>query len=119
MQTLTYRLSCEYLAYDRGSASGRFRAFNSMIQAKVPLLKKPKGDGAWINGGFFVLEPGIFKYIDNDLTTWEGTPQALATEGELSVYKHSGYWQNMDTLHDKMMLEKQWQTGKAPWKVWE
>ncbi|MEK7073949.1 MAG: glucose-1-phosphate cytidylyltransferase [Patescibacteria group bacterium] len=101
---------------------GRFGAFTLHdTQAKITSFKeKPKGDGAWINGGFFVLEPGIFKYIDNDLTTWEKEPlQALATEGELSVYKHSGYWQNMDTLHDKMMLEKQWQTGKAPWKVLE
>ena len=101
---------------------GRFGPFTLHdTQEKITSFKeKPRGDGAWINGGFFVLEPAIFSYIENETTTWEQEPlQSLATEGQLSVYKHNGYWQNMDTLHDKMTLEKQWQTGNAPWKVWK
>lgn len=101
---------------------GRFGAFTlSKDQAKITSFKeKPKGDGAWINGGYFVLEPAVFDYIEGDATVWEQEPlQKLAHEGQLSVYKHDGYWQNMDTLRDKMVLEEQWQSGKAPWKVWK
>ena len=70
----------------------------------------------WINGGFFVLEPGVIDYIEGDDTTWEREPlEALARDGELSAYRHTGFWQPMDTLRDKVVLEEIWQSGKAPW----
>lgn len=80
--------------------------------------EKPRGDGAWINGGFFVLEPGIFDYIEGDATTWEQEPlRHLADAKQLTAYRHVGFWQPLDTLRDKMMLEDLWQKG-APWKTW-
>lgn len=101
---------------------GRFGAF-TMSEDQTKILsfhEKPKGDGAWINGGYFVLEPEVFDYIEGDSTTWEHEPlKQLAHEGKLAAFKYAGYWQNMDTLRDKMLLEKQWNSGKAPWKVWE
>jgi len=82
--------------------------------------EKPKGDGAWINGGFFVLEPEIFDYIKGDEVPWEREPlETLAKEGQLMAYKHRGFWQCMDTLRDKNYLENLWNSGKAPWKVWK
>jgi len=82
--------------------------------------EKPQGDGAWVNGGFFVLEPSVIDYIEGDLTTWEQEPlRNLAHEGELSAYKHPGFWQPMDTLRDKQHLEDLWDSGKAPWKCWK
>jgi glucose-1-phosphate cytidylyltransferase len=82
-------------------------------------LEKPDGDGGWVNGGFFVLEPGALDYIDGPLTTWEREPlERLAADGQLAAYRHRGYWQNMDSLRDKMVLEQLWATGSPPWKVW-
>lgn len=101
---------------------GRYGAFNlSEIHSKILSFKeKPKGDGhdtAWINGGFFVLEPKIFDYIEGDHTIWEGKPmENLAHDGQLSAYKHTGFWQSMDSLRDKNVLEKIWEDGDAPWK---
>jgi glucose-1-phosphate cytidylyltransferase len=81
--------------------------------------EKPDGDGAWINGGYFVLEPEVINYITDDSTTWEQEPlQKLAHSNQLSAYRHSGFWQPMDTLRDKHDLEALWKAGKAPWKVW-
>jgi glucose-1-phosphate cytidylyltransferase len=81
--------------------------------------EKPDGDGAWINGGYFVLEPEVIDYIAEDSTTWEQEPlQKLAHEGQLHAYKHSDFWQPMDTLKDKNYLEGLWKSNKAPWKVW-
>jgi glucose-1-phosphate cytidylyltransferase len=81
--------------------------------------EKPNGDGAWANGGFFVLEPEVFDYIDGDETVWEREPlERLAHDGQLSAYRHGGYWQNMDTLRDKHVLEELWASGEAPWKLW-
>lgn len=81
--------------------------------------EKPEGDGRWINGGFFVCEPGVIDRISNDLTVFEKEPlESLATEGQLSVWKHPGYWQSMDTLRDKNALEELWAKGQAPWKTW-
>lgn len=81
--------------------------------------EKPSGDGAWINGGYFVLEPSVIDYIDGDSTTWEAEPlQNLAKDGQLNAYKHSGFWQPMDTLRDKMYLESLWEKNEAPWKKW-
>lgn len=80
---------------------------------------REKPNGAWINGGFFVLEPGVFDYIEGDATVWEQEPlRRLARDGQLSAYKHNGFWHPMDTLRDKFFLEKLWESGEAPWKVW-
>ena len=101
---------------------GRFGAFNLERQeARISTFKeKPQGDGAWINGGFFVLEPGVMDYIEGDGTVWEREPmERLAQEGQLGAFRHKGFWQPMDTLRDKMFLEGLWQQGNAPWKVWE
>jgi glucose-1-phosphate cytidylyltransferase len=100
---------------------GRFGAFS--LGKDQNLIKtfreKPVGDGAWINGGFFVLETKIIDYIDGDSTVWEREPmENLAREGKLAAYRHFGYWQNMDSLRDKMVLEKLWQSEKPPWKIW-
>lgn len=100
---------------------GRFGAFSlTHGQTQVPSFReKPQGDGAWVNGGFFVLEPRVFEYITDDSTVWEQEPlQNLAKDGELSAYRHYGFWRPMDTLQDKNVLEEQWKAGKAPWKVW-
>ena len=100
---------------------GRFGAFSLHDnQEKIMSFhEKPQGDGAWINGGFFVLEPEVIDYIDSDLESWEQSPlQRLAEEGQLGAYRHSGFWQPMDTLRDKNVLEELWASGQAPWKVW-
>lgn len=100
---------------------GRFGAINiDSNQNKITSFKeKPRGDGAWINGGFFILEPSVIDYISEDATVWEQEPlMKLSHEGMLSAFKHSGFWQPMDTLRDKMYLEDLWKSGKAPWKKW-
>jgi len=81
--------------------------------------EKPQTAEGWINGAFFVLEPGIFEYIEGDTTQWEKAPlEGLARDGQLMAYRHDGFWQCMDTLRDKGLLQKLWETGKAPWKTW-
>jgi len=81
--------------------------------------EKPKGDGAWINGGFFVLNPSVIEKILEDDTIWEREPvESLAQEGNLVAFQHRGFWQPMDTLRDRQLLEELWASGKAPWKVW-
>ncbi|EKE02072.1 MAG: hypothetical protein ACD_20C00429G0009 [uncultured bacterium] len=84
-------------------------------------VEKPSGDGAWANGGFFVLEPGVFDYINNDdMTSFEEESLAnLARDGQLNAYKHRGFWKSMDTLRDKIDLTGMWTTGQAPWVIWE
>jgi glucose-1-phosphate cytidylyltransferase len=99
---------------------GRFGALqlgeNDSVEA---FREKPLGDGDWINGGFMVLEPGIFDLLPGDETTLEQEPlQTLAERGELGAFEHNGYWQPMDTLRDKRNLEALWDSGEAPWKVW-
>jgi len=81
--------------------------------------EKPQTKEGWINGAFFVLEPGVFDYIDGDDTQWEHQPMGrLARDGQLMAYRHTSFWQCMDTLRDKKLLEKLWQEGNAPWKIW-
>lgn len=82
--------------------------------------EKPQGDGSWINGGFFVLSPKVLQRIAGDETVWEKEPmEGLAAEGQFSAYRHTGYWQSMDTLRDRSLLNDLWASGHAPWKVWE
>jgi len=81
--------------------------------------EKPDGDGSWINGGFFVLNSKVIDYIPDDLTSWEGEPLSqLAADGELAAYKHAGFWQPMDTMREKNLLNELWNNGDAPWKLW-
>jgi glucose-1-phosphate cytidylyltransferase len=83
-------------------------------------VEKPQTSEGWINGGFFVLEPGVFDYIDGDDTAWEKGPmQRLAEDGELFAYQHEGFWQPMDTLRDRTLLNEMWEEGRAPWKTWK
>ncbi|KAB2946176.1 MAG: mannose-1-phosphate guanylyltransferase [Candidatus Methanoperedens nitroreducens] len=82
--------------------------------------EKPQTGEGWINGAFFVLEPGVFDYITGDEIVWEKEPlEGLARDGQLMAYQHTSFWQCMDTLREKYILEKLWQSGKAPWKIWE
>lgn len=99
--------------------SGRFGALNVEGDIVRSFQEKPEGDGSWINGGFFVLEPAVFDYLKDDTTIWEKEPlEALASSGELTAYKHNGFWKPMDTLRDKYELSSMLETGKAPWKKW-
>ena len=99
---------------------GRYGAIDIHGDKVTSFKEKPSGDGGWVNGGFFVLEPEIFRYIEGDQTLWETAPlEALSREGQLSVYKHPGFWQSMDTLRDKNYLDSLWSNGQALWKVWE
>jgi len=98
---------------------GRFGALNIEGKKVRRFEEKPPGDGAWINGGYFVLSPEVFNYIDGDASVWEQGPlKTLAVNGKLSVFHHYGFWQPMDTLRDKMHLEGLWKASKAAWKVW-
>jgi glucose-1-phosphate cytidylyltransferase len=99
---------------------GRFGALDIKQHQVLNFKEKPKGDGAMINGGFFVLSPQVLEYLVDDSTVWEQEPlMGLAADGQLMAHEHQGFWQPMDTLHDKNLLEKLWQNGKAPWKSWE
>lgn len=98
---------------------GRYGALEIEDSRVVRFQEKPEGDGAWINGGFFVLEPSVIDLVPDDGTVWERQPlETLSSTQQLSVYKHGGFWQPMDTLRDKTHLEDLWASGKAPWKVW-
>ena len=98
---------------------GRYGALDMDASVVRSFQEKPAGDGAWINGGFFVLEPTVFDYIEGDHMSWESQPlQQLASEGQLMAYQHGGFWQAMDTLRDKHHLEDLW-NGSPPWKLWK
>ncbi|MGI0010801.1 MAG: glucose-1-phosphate cytidylyltransferase [Nitrosopumilaceae archaeon] len=98
---------------------GRFGALDIEKDKVIRFREKPQGDSNWINGGFFVFEPSVMDYIQDDNTTLEHEPlENLAKNGQLGAYKHNGFWQAMDTLRDKNYLEELWASGKAPWKVW-
>ena len=102
--------------------AGRFGALemddsSSLVES---FQEKPRGDGAWINGGYFVLSPEVGSLIESDQTAWEEQPvDALAKQRQLAGYRHNGFWQPMDTLRDRINLEQMWESGKAPWKSWE
>lgn len=99
---------------------GRFGALKLEANNAISgFQEKPQGDGGWINGGFFVLSPKVIDYVAEDSTIWEREPmEKLASDGQMSAYKHDGFWQPMDTLRDKVLLEELWASGNAPWKVW-
>ncbi len=98
---------------------GRFGALDVQGDRVTHFREKPKGDGVWTNGGFFLLEPGVADYIEGDATIWEEEPlRALAREGQLSAYKHDGHWHVMDTLKDKLDLQAAWDSGSRPWMTW-
>jgi glucose-1-phosphate cytidylyltransferase len=99
---------------------GRYGSLVRDNQTITGFQEKPLGDGGWINGGYFILQPEVIDLIESDFTIWEKEPlEALAKEGQLKAFEHHGFWQPMDTLRDKIHLEEFWQTGKAPWKKWE
>ncbi|MGG2397472.1 glucose-1-phosphate cytidylyltransferase [Pseudomonas sp. SH1-B] len=99
---------------------GRFGALDIQNKKVMNFKEKPKGDGAMINGGFFVLTPDVLKYLSDDATVWEQEPlMGLAQDGQLMAYEHHGFWQPMDTLRDKHLLEELWDSGTAPWKTWD
>jgi len=99
--------------------AGRFGALDIHGDQVGAFVEKPHGDGAWVNGGFFVLDPSVCNLVQGDDTVWEKAPvETLANEGQLHSYKHTGFWQPMDTLRDKNLLEDLWTEGQAPWKVW-
>lgn len=98
---------------------GRFGSLDVAGDRITSFHEKPPGDGGWVSGGFFVLEPAAIDYVDDDATVWENGPMpALAREGELASFRHQGFWHPMDTLRDKQLLEGLWESGQAPWKVW-
>ncbi len=99
---------------------GRYGALNINAQGNVlNFQEKPQGDGGWINGGYLVLEPQVFDLIEGDRTSWENQVLPLiASKNQLAAFNHYGFWQAMDTLRDKNMLEELWRSGQAPWKVW-
>jgi glucose-1-phosphate cytidylyltransferase len=98
---------------------GRFGVLDMDGERVLRMKEKPLGDGAWINGGFFVLSPKVLERIADDSTIWEAHPMvSLAAEGELLAWRHPGFWHPMDTLRDRHYLEDLWARGRAPWRVW-
>jgi glucose-1-phosphate cytidylyltransferase len=98
---------------------GRYGGLNIQNSMVKNFTEKPRGDGGWINGGFFVLNPKCINYIDSDNMPWEHEPlQNIANDGELMAFEHQGFWQPMDTLREKKLLQELWESGKAPWKTW-
>jgi glucose-1-phosphate cytidylyltransferase len=99
---------------------GRFGALDIEGEMIRSFHEKPRGDGAWINGGFFVLSPAVGDYIEGDATVWEDEPvERLARDGQLRAHRYGGFWRAMDTLRDQVELEELWRSGRAPWKVWD
>ena len=106
---------------DGGTAARRWGVLTSRERrCRTAFREKPQGDDAWVNGGFFVCEPQVLDYIEGDATVWEREPMTnLARDGQLVAYRHPGFWQPMDTLRDKNVLEELWASGNAPWKIWQ
>jgi len=98
---------------------GKFGILEIRDQKVIQFVEKPKGDGNWVNGGYFVLDPSVFDYINNDSTIWEQEPlQNLTKEGQVSAFKHHGFYQPMDTIYEKKILETMWSSANAKWRVW-
>jgi glucose-1-phosphate cytidylyltransferase len=98
---------------------GRWGGVELEADRVARFVEKPRGDGGWINGGFFILSPRVLDYIEGDATAWETEPlQRLSEDGQLAAYRHTGFWRAMDTLREKESLSELWHSGRAPWKVW-
>jgi glucose-1-phosphate cytidylyltransferase len=98
---------------------GRYGALQIAGSLVSRFEEKPRGDGAWMNGGFFVLSPAVARYLKGDETVWEQDPlSSLALDGELACFRHEGFWQPMDTLRDRNELQRLWESGQAPWRTW-
>jgi glucose-1-phosphate cytidylyltransferase len=98
---------------------GRFGSLEIEAERVTGFREKPRGDGGWISGGFFVLEPEVIDLIPGDASIWEREPmERLAADGQLSAYRHDGFWHAMDTLRDRTVLEELWESGRAPWRTW-
>lgn len=98
---------------------GRFGALDLNGHSIAGFHEKPIGDGGWVNGGFFVLNPKVIDFIEGDHVLWEQAPmEQIAAQGQFSAFKHHGFWQPMDTLRDKILLDEMWESGTAPWKIW-
>ncbi len=114
-----HRKNRKYATVTAVQPPGRYGALDIHGSMVNNFQEKPQGDGAWINGGFFVLEPEAIDYVEDDTTIWERKPmEQLVADGQMSGYCHRGFWQPMDTLREKVHLEELWASGKAPWKVW-
>lgn len=115
-----HKANKKYCTVTAVQPSGRFGLLNINEQHQVnSFFEKPKGDGSWINGGYFVCEPQVFDFIDGDDTIWEKNPmEKIAMKGEMCAFKHQGFWRPMDTLKDKMDLNEMWNENNAPWKQW-
>lgn len=115
-----HRKSGKVCTVTAAQPTGRFGALSLDEAGGVQsFLEKPLGDGGWINAGFFVMEPDVFDYLEGDATVLEREPlESLAREGQMVAYRHRGFWQPMDTLRDKNLLESLWGAGQAPWKLW-
>ncbi len=115
-----HRLRRKLVTITAVQPTGRYGSLTISDESDVVKFdEKPPGDGSWVNGGFYVLEDEIFDYIENDNTVWEKEPiNRLSREKKVIAYKHKGFWRAMDTLTDKRQLEEQWNSGKAPWKIW-
>lgn len=116
-----HRCNHRWATFTAVQPPGRFGLANINSSNEVlEFVEKPIGDGSWINGGFFVLEPQIFDFIDGDATIWEREPlESLAAQKQLMAYKHTGFWRPMDSLRDKNLLEDMWRSNHAPWKIWD
>lgn len=109
--------ACTVTAIQPAGRFGQIQLDGDRVKA---FIEKPLGDGRWISGGFFVCEPAVLDLIEGDQTIWERGPlETLATQAQLAVYRHYGFWASMDTLRDKNFLEGLWRSGEAPWKIWE
>jgi glucose-1-phosphate cytidylyltransferase len=114
-----HRASGKHATVTAVQPPGRFGALDIDRNLITGFKEKPQGDGGWINGGYFVLEPSVFDRIDGDTSVWEREPlEHLARDGQLAAYRHQGFWQPLDTLRDRTLLEGLWATQHAPWKVW-
>lgn len=116
----THKRNGKFCTVTSVQPSGRFGALNLGAENQVDsFLEKPKGDGAWINGGFFVCQPEVFNYIEGDSTIFEKAPmEDLAADGQMGAHLHEGFWKPMDTLRDKVELDESWESNKAAWKTW-
>jgi glucose-1-phosphate cytidylyltransferase len=115
-----HKANNKYCTVTAVQPTGKFGALNINNYGLVDSFQeKPKGDKTWINGGYFVCEPEVFDYIDNDQTSWEREPmENLAKQNQMAAFRHEEYWRPMDTLRDKQELENAWDSNNAPWKIW-